>query len=66
MRATQRKPEIVMRNGRPKAVILDIRQYEDMLERLEDAEDLRWLREYRKKPHHPRDFEEFLAEPRRA
>ena len=66
MRATRRKPEIVLKNGKPSAVILGIRQYEEMLERLEDAEDLRWLRELRKKPRHARDFEEVVAEIKRA
>jgi len=62
MKAMQRKPEIVLRNGKPSAVILGIRQYEEMLERLEDAEDLRWLRELRKKPRHARNFEDVVAE----
>ena len=66
MRATRRKPEIVLRNGKPSAVILGIRQYEEMLERLEDAEDLRWLREVRKKPLHYRKLEEVIAEIERA
>jgi hypothetical protein len=37
-----------------------------MLERLEDAEDLRWLREMKKKPRRARDFEEVVAEMERA
>ena len=66
MRATGRKPEIVLRNGKPSAVILGIRQYEKMLERLEDAEDLRWLREVRKKPLRYRKLEQVIAEIERA
>ena len=39
-----------MENGEPSAVILDIEEYKDMLERLEDAEDLKTLEDMRKKP----------------
>jgi prevent-host-death family protein len=44
------EPEIVTRNGRPVSVILPIRAYEEMLERLEDAEDAEWLKRARRKP----------------
>ena len=44
----KRNPQIVVRNGKPTAVILDIRDYEKLLERLEDAHDLRRLRSMRK------------------
>jgi PHD/YefM family antitoxin component YafN of YafNO toxin-antitoxin module len=46
----RRSPEIVLRDGRPAAVILDIDEYQDMLERLEDLDDLEILREMREKP----------------
>jgi len=60
---TRRKPlDIVIRNGKPAAVILDINEYEEMLERLEDAEDLKMLREMRKRPLKFRKLEEFLKE----
>ncbi len=39
----KRSPEIVIRDGKPAAVILDIDEYQEMLERLEDLEDLREL-----------------------
>jgi PHD/YefM family antitoxin component YafN of YafNO toxin-antitoxin module len=42
------KPQVVLRNGKPAAVILDIRDYEKLLERVEDAHDLRHLRSIRK------------------
>jgi PHD/YefM family antitoxin component YafN of YafNO toxin-antitoxin module len=54
MKATAEKPKIILRDGKPAAVILDIAVYEEMLERLEDAEDLRWLQKMRKKPLHYR------------
>jgi len=41
MKANKKKPEIILRDGKPRAVILDIKEYQEMLERLEDAEDLR-------------------------
>jgi hypothetical protein len=60
---TKRKPpEIVIRDSKPVAVILDIGEYQEILERLEDAEDLRTLQEMRKKPLHFRKLNEFLKE----
>ncbi len=41
-------PEIVLKEGKPSAVILDIDEYREMLERLEDLEDLNMLKEIRK------------------
>lgn len=51
-----------MTNGKPSAVILKIKDYEALLERAANAEDLKWRRERRKRPAHFRSFEEFLAE----
>jgi len=39
MKATAREPEIVTRNGKPVSVIIPIKDYEELLERAEDAED---------------------------
>ena len=50
MRAKRREPEIILRDGKPSAVIIDIGQYQEMLERLEDIEDLMALEEMRKRP----------------
>lgn len=61
-KANTKPPEIVTRNGKPVAVILDIDEYQEMLERLEDMEDLRMLEEMRKKPLQFRRLEEFLEE----
>ncbi len=58
----KRSLEIVLRDGRPTAVILDIGAYQKMLERLEDMEDLAMLEEMRKKPLEFRRIEDFLAE----
>jgi PHD/YefM family antitoxin component YafN of YafNO toxin-antitoxin module len=60
---TKRKaPEIVLKEGKPSAVILDIDEYRQMLERLEDLEDLNLLKEMRKRPLKFRKFEDFLKE----
>ena len=60
---TKRKaPEIVIRNGKPSAVILDIEEYKEILERLEDAEDLAILKDIRSKPLKFRKLDDFLRE----
>lgn len=60
----KKAPEIILREGKPSAVILDIEEYKGMLERLEDAEDLKMLEEMRKKPLKFRKLEDFLREYR--
>jgi len=51
-----------MRGGRPAAVILSIDEYRKLLERVEDAEDLKTLRAMRKKPLKFRKLEDFLRD----
>lgn len=58
----KRKRQFVVEDGEPTAVILDIGEYEELLERLEDAEDLAALQEMRKKPLKFRPLSEFLDE----
>lgn len=55
-------PEIVLRQGKPTAVILDINDYQEMLERLDDADDLKMLQELRKKPLKFKKLEDFMKE----
>jgi PHD/YefM family antitoxin component YafN of YafNO toxin-antitoxin module len=62
MKATLAEPEIVTRNGRPVSVIVPIKDYEELLERVEDAEDIAWLRRARRKPLHYRPLENYLAD----
>ena len=62
MSATNREPEIVTRNGKPVAVIVPIKDYEELLERAEDAEDVAWLKRARKKKLHYRSLENYLTE----
>jgi prevent-host-death family protein len=61
-KAKRKEPEIVLRKGKPAAVILDIEEYREMLERLEDAEDLKALAEMRKRPLNFMRLEDFLKE----
>ncbi len=55
-------PKIVIRDGKPVAVILDIEVYQEMLERLEQVEDLKDLEEIRSRSAQFRELDEFLAE----
>jgi len=55
-------PEIVTKNGKPVSVILPIRKYQEMLERLEDSEDVAWLKRARRKKLHFRPLEDVLAD----
>ena len=54
--------EIILRDGKPVSVILDIDKYQEILERLEDLEDLKMLNEMRKKSLKFRKMGEFLKE----
>lgn len=58
--STPRKPEVVLRDGKPAAVILDIEEYREMLEELEQVEDLKALKALRRKPLRLRTLDEFL------
>ena len=57
-----REPEIVTRNGKPVAVIIPIKDYEEFLERAEDAEDVALLKQARRNKQHYRLLEEYLAD----
>lgn len=57
----------MIRDGKPAAVILDIDEYEALLERAEDVADLEMLRAMRSQPMSYQTLEEFLSEgPGRA
>lgn len=62
MKTLMAEPEIVTRKGKPVSVILPIEEYEELLERLEDAEDLAWLKRARAKPQRYRPLSDYLAE----
>ena len=67
-KARRKTPEVVYRDGKPTAVtqssvlcwVIDIDDYQDMLERLEDVDDLKMLAELRRKPLKFRKLAEFL------
>ena len=61
-RGKRKPPEVVFREGKPRAVILDIEEYQGMLERLEDLEDLKMLERMRKESLSFRGLDEFLKE----
>jgi prevent-host-death family protein len=55
------EPQIVTRKGKPVSVILPIEAYQNLLERVEDAADIAWLRKARRKPLQYRSVDEYLA-----
>ena len=57
--------ENVVKDGKPAAVILPLEQYREMLERLDDADDLKALNLLRQKPLRFRTLDEFLKGTRR-
>jgi PHD/YefM family antitoxin component YafN of YafNO toxin-antitoxin module len=59
---TLAEPEIVTRKGKPVSVILPIADYQELLERVEDADDVARLKELRRKPLKYRPLEDYLAE----
>ena len=58
----KRQVRLVIEDGEPRGVILDIQDYIEMLERLEDAEHLAALNAMRQTPLEFRRIEEFLGE----
>ena len=58
----RKPPEIVIRDGKPAAVIIELDEYEEMLERLEEIEDLKALALLRKRPMKFKKLDEFLKE----
>lgn len=62
MKTKSLKPGLVFRDGKPVAVILEIEQYQKLLERIEDIEDLKLLEDMRKKALKFRPLEEFIKE----
>ena len=61
-RRKRKDPEIVMRGGKPTAVILGIEEYRELLERVEDAEDIKTLKAMRKRPLKFRKLDDFLKD----
>jgi PHD/YefM family antitoxin component YafN of YafNO toxin-antitoxin module len=64
MKATWAEPEIVTRKGKPVSVIIPLKDYQELLERIEDRVDVDWLKSARRKPLKYRPLEDYLAERR--
>jgi antitoxin (DNA-binding transcriptional repressor) of toxin-antitoxin stability system len=62
MKAALPEPEIVTKKGKPVSVILPIKQYREMIERLEDADDVASLKRARRKKLYYRPLEEVLSD----
>ena len=65
MKATSPSLEIATRGGKPVSVIISIKDYEELVERVEDADDAAWLKRARQKPLHYRPLKDYLAERNR-
>jgi antitoxin (DNA-binding transcriptional repressor) of toxin-antitoxin stability system len=61
MKATLPEPEIVTRKGKPVSVIIPIKDYEELLERVEDTDDVAWFKHARRQPLHYRPLEDCVA-----
>jgi hypothetical protein len=55
------EPEIIIRKGKAVSVILPIEVYQEMIEGLEDADDIAWLKKARKKPQSFRNLDDALV-----
>ncbi len=56
------EPEIITRNGKAVSVIVPIKHYQELLERAEDASDLKWLKRARAGKLRYRPLEDYLSE----
>ena len=62
MKVHMTEPEIVTRKGKPVSAIIPIKEYEELLERAEDTEDVAWLKQARRKPLHYHPLADYLSE----
>jgi hypothetical protein len=56
-----KEPEMIYKSGKPTTVILPLADYEELLERVEDAADLQWLKKTRREGVNYRPFSEYLT-----
>ncbi len=61
MRAASSEPEIVTRRGKPVSVIIPIKDYAELLERVEDSGDIAWLKRARRNVLRYRPLEDYLT-----
>lgn len=66
MSTITREPEMITKRGKPVSVILPIKEYQALLDRLEDAEDAAYLKKARTKPLTYRPLKEYLLECRKS
>jgi prevent-host-death family protein len=62
MKTMRTEPQIITRNGKAVSVIVPIERYEELLERAEDASDLKWLKRARAGKLRYRPLEDYLSE----
>ena len=62
MKAAFAEPEIITRKGKPFSVIIPVKEDDEMLERMEEAEDVACLKTVRPRPLHYRPFADVLAD----
>lgn len=60
-----KEPEMIYKAGKPTAVILPLADYKELLEKIEDAADVRWLQKVREQGVSYRPFSEYLKESKR-
>ena len=60
MATIETNPQIIIRDGKPRAVILDIRKYEQLLEIAEEKEDLAELKRIKRAKTSFRELREYL------
>jgi hypothetical protein len=56
----------VTRKGRALSVIIPIKDCQELLERIEEVEEVAWLKRARRRPLRYRPLEEYLAERKQA
>ena len=59
---SSKNPEVIYRNNKPVSVIIDLEEYEKILERLDDIEDIAFIKEIKNKPLKFRKLDDFLIE----
>lgn len=59
---TSKNPEVIYRNNKPVSVIIDLEEYKNILERLDDIEDIAFINEIKNKQLKFRKLDDFLIE----
>jgi len=55
-----KEPEVIYKGNKPVSVIIDINEYKDLLERLDDIEDLNYIERVKDKELKFRKLDDFL------